>query len=336
MSLSLDGETLTIYVSWLELKALASAKDMGLQFVQTSNDVYQIFGLDGRVLYRTNIYSGSYPNFIDEDAGDPSTSADNDAYLYDFETNFKSRMNLPIEPFQSGDLRWIYRLGNLVSTGSQELLVAGNGYFEPTSQAQRGVKSTSANDANPAGSGAKAVRLVYLDANYVRHVEDINLNGTNTVATVNNDIRFVEQFYVIKGTAAAGRIFLTTGANGLGEICSIGSAGTEAFLCHHYVPSGSQAQIVQWGASASDDTQMRLKGQAWFSGNLVDPIYYDLENLVGIASGSLLNFSRDFKTMPVQEKTRIYLTSQAGQGTSTTIRARLLIWEDALYVSGSG
>lgn len=335
MSLSLDGETLTIYVSWPELKTLADSKNMALQYVQTTGGLYQIFALDGRVLYRTNIYSGSYPNFIDEDAGDPPTSTDNDERLYDFETNFKARLNKAVSPYQVGDPRWIFRLGNLVATGSGEQLVSNNGYFEPQSQAQRSVKSTSANDDNPAGSGAKQVRLTYLNSNYEEKVEDIFLNGTAAVPTVATDIRFVQRFEVIKGTTAAGRITLCTGTTGLGEICSIAAATTHAFLCHHYVPSGSKAQVIEWGVTVSDDAQMRLKGQHWVSGNLVDPVILDLEFMAGIASGSLLNFTRTFKSIPLQEKTKVSVTAQAGQGTSTTIRARLSIWEDCLFVSSS-
>jgi hypothetical protein len=337
MSLSLSNSALTVYVSWPALKVLADRKSLSLQYVQDLGNYnqYQIFGLDGRVLYRSNIYSASFPNFIDPDSGDPETRELNDAYLYDFESNYMASMNLAINLYQDGDPRWVFRLGNMTTTGSTELLVSNNGYFEQSSQGQRGVKSTSANDTNPAGSGAKVVRLTFLNSNYQRKVEDIALNGTNTVATVATDIRFVEKFEVIRGTAAAGKITLCTGSNGLGEICSIGVSTTDAFLCHHYVPSGSKAEVIEWDVTSSDDALMRLKGQQWVNGNQVDPVIFDLENLVGIASGSLLNFTRRFRSMPLQEKTYVRITAQSQQGTQTTIRARLNVWEDVLYVTGS-
>lgn len=338
MSLSLNGNTLTVYVSWSEMKSLANAKMMALQYILTVDNMYQIFGLDGRILYRTNIYSGSYPSSIDGDAGDPPTSADNDAFLYDFETNFKSAMNRPTTPYQMGDSRWIFRLGNMMTTGSVEQLVAGNGYFEPQTQGQRSVVSTSVLDIDLTGTGARAVRITYLNSQYQLKVEDVALSGTVPVNTVNTDIKFIERFEVIRGTAAAGRIILRSGtatALNPGEICSIGAASTEAFLCHHYIPSGSQCEIIEWDVTASDDTLMRLKGQRWFSGSLVDPVYYDLENIQGLASGSTFNFTRKFMSTPAQEKTRVYVTAQSQQATQTTIRARLNLWQDCLYVSGT-
>lgn len=332
MSISFGNNFIAVSQTWTQLKSTLGNKPMSLQYDDSDTGAYQLFALDGPVVYVTTIYRGTVPDSV---VNGGYTQAQNDQDKSDFEANFKGRANQPIVPFQAGDSRWIFRLGNMTTSGSQELLVSNNGYFEPQSQGQRGVKSTSASDVNPGGSGAKAVRITFLNSNYQRKIEELNLNGVTTVPTVNTDIRFIEKFEVIKGTAAAGKITLCTGSNGLGEICSIGVATTDAFLCHHYVPSGSQAEVIEWDVSVSDDALMRLKGQQWVSGNLVDPVIFDLENLTGIASGSLLNSTRTFKTMPVQEKTRVYVTAQSQQGTATTIRSRLNIWEDALYVSGS-
>jgi hypothetical protein len=321
---------ITVARTWSELKTILNAKLMSLQYDDSNPDVYELFAIDGPIVYVTTIYRGTVPESVQL----TYSQAQNDQDEADFENNYKSRSNMPVTLYQQGDSRWVYRFGNHVSTGSGERLVANQGYYEPSSQGQRAVKSTNANDVNPNGSGAKQVRITYLNSNYVKKVEDVFLNGTTAVATVNTDIRFIEKFEVIKGTNAVGRIILCTGSNGLGEICSIGAATTDAFLCHHYVPSGSKAEIIEWSATASDDALMRLHGRQWISGNIVD-VVLDLDNLTGIASGSRLDFARTFKTLPQQEKTYVRITATPQQGTSTTVRARMNIWEDALYVSGS-
>lgn len=322
---------IVVAYSWTQLKTILNTKGLSLQYDDTDASVYQLFAIDQpSIAYVTTIFRGSVPQGI-IDGG--YSQAQNDSDKADFETNYKSGSNQPITSYQSGDNRWIYRLGNLTATGSVEQLVAINGYYEPATQAQRSVKSTSANDTN-GGTGAQAVRIYFLDNNYVLHHEDIVMNGTTAVNTVNTNIRFIERFEVIKGTAAAGRIILCSNTGGTGEICSIGSGSPDAFLCHHYIPSGSQAQTIEWDVTLNQSTFLKLKGQMWVSGNLVDPIFYDLENVI-MASGSTYNFSRTFRSQPVQEKTRVYITAVPQQPSSTVIRARLNIWQDYLYVSGS-
>jgi hypothetical protein len=324
---------IVISLSWTQLKTILFDKGLSLQYDNTDSTYYQLFAIDvPSIVYVATVWTGSVPQGI-IDGG--YSQAQNNQDLADFQNNFKTNANMPVTPYTKGDNRWIYRLGNLTSTSSIEQLVAVNGYYEPAAQAQRGVKSTSAQDA-PGGSGAAAVRIYFLDSNYIPHQEDLTLNGTTVVPTVNTNIRFIERFEVTRGTAAVGRIFLCTGSNGLGEICSIGAGATDAFLCHHYIPSGSQAQTIEWDVTANQSVSMRLKGQQWVSGNLVDPVYYDLENVI-MTSGSTYNFVRTFRSNPAQEKTRVYITAQPQQisAVGTTIRTRLNIWQDYLYVSGS-
>lgn len=330
MSLTIGTNFITIAQTWSQLKTTLFNKGLSLQWDYDSTGTqYQLFAIDSHVVYTSFIYLGTVPDTI----ATTYSQAQNNIDLSDFQNNFKSGSNMPVVPFQPGDDRWIFRFGNLTATGSQEQLVANGGYYEPQSQGQRAVKSTSASDI-PGGGGAAAVRIVFLDSNYVQHTEDLTLSGTNVVPTVNTNIRFIERFEVIRGSTAIGRVILCTGSNGLGEVCSIGAGTTDAFLCHHYVPSGSQAQTIEWDVTSCATVNMRLKGQQWVSGNLVDPIFYDLENIY-VSSGSQVNFTRTFRSNPAQEKTRIYITAQPQQGGNTIVRARLNAWQDYLYVSGS-
>jgi hypothetical protein len=254
---------------------------------------------------------------------------DGGANVVDFETNWKPFGSEPITQGNFTDPRIIHKFGNLTTTATSEVLVSTRPYVEQSSQAQRSVKSTSANDANPAGTGATEVRITYLDSNYVLKTEDVLLNGLTAVATVATDIRFIESFKVIKGAPAAGAIELWTNNNGTGTaICGIPALAEDAFLCHHYVPAGKRAYILLWGSTVSDDGSMKLKSQVRYGANLVD-VNLDLDNLTGIAAGSRSSFERKFTGgMYVGEKTYIRITVVPGQATSTIIRAILDIWED--------
>lgn len=316
-------------VTWTQLKSLLELKGMSLQYDATNPNFIQLFAIDaGSVVYLAYVYTGTLPASIAQ----TYSQAQNNIDLADFQDNYELGANQPIVPYQPGDDRWIYRLGNMTITSSTETLVAVNGYYEPTSAAQRSVKSTSAND-NASGSGAQQVRIHYLDSNYIPSLEIVTMNGTSPVPTVGTNIRFIEKFEVVKGTSAAGRIILCANSAGAGEVCSIGAFNVDAFLCHHYVPSGSQGQTIEWDVTVNQSSFLKLNGQQWISGSQIN-LFYDLEN-IEMASGSTYNFVRTFKSQPAQEKTRVWVTTVPQQQTSQVIRARLNIWEDFLYVSGS-
>lgn len=234
---------------------------------------------------------------------------------------------LPVSAFQ--DPRVLRRFGNLTAASVSEVLVSARAYSEQGAQAQRSVKSTSANDANPSGTSAKEVRITYLDSNYVVKTEDVLLNGTTAVPTVATDIRFVESFEVIKGAAAAGAVELWSNTNGTGTaICGIAAATLQAFLCHHYVPAGKNVWVLGWSGVVDDEVSLKLLGQDRFGVNLVDRAL-DLEKLFAgnPAPPTNISFSRDLLAMKVPEKTYVRITVVPNQATSTVIRTALYLWE---------
>ncbi len=227
-----------------------------------------------------------------------------------------------------GNFLPIRLLGNITTTSASEVLVTSRAYVEPASQAQRSIKSTSATDSNGAATGARQVRLTYLDSNYIRKTEDIFTNGTTAVATAASDIRFVESMDVIKGVAAVGAVELWTNNNGTGSvICGIAAATSQTFMCHHYVPASTRAWITSWGATVDDEANLKLLTQDRFNSNLVDRVS-DLEKLAGIATPpGRLFFDRELQGVVVPEKTYIRITVAPLQATSTVTRARLLVYE---------
>lgn len=225
------------------------------------------------------------------------------------------------------DPNLIRRLGNLTATSTAEVLLCARGYIEQSSQAQRSVVSTS-NQDKPAGSGAGHVRITYLNSAYELKTEDVTLDGTKDVDTVATDIRFIEKFQVIQGSAAAGAIKLMSGTGGSGvEFCGIGSYTYDAFLCHHYAPAGKSGYIYAWGASVDDEVKFKLNGRTTYGSNVVDE-HRDLINLMGITTPpGLLTFFKKLVAVPFFEHDYMRITVVPQQTSSTTIRGELFCWE---------
>jgi hypothetical protein len=122
-------------------------------------------------------------------------------------------------------------------------------YFEQPDQAQRALKSTSANDSGT-GTGARRVRITYFDA--LMHgplVTDVIMNGLNPAPTSVMDMRFIEKMEVIEvgsGGTNSGPITLTVTAAGTGVIGSI-SVGTafdiRTYWAHHYIANNTKLTI---------------------------------------------------------------------------------------------
>lgn len=224
----------------------------------------------------------------------------------------------------------VSRFGNLTAASTAEVLVAARAYVEQSSQAQRSVVSTSTQDA-PAGTGAKKVKITYLDSAYVLKTEEVTLNGTTPVNTVASDIRFIEKFEVSQGAAAAGAIkIMTTTGGGGSEFCGIGSGTNDAFLCHHYVQAGKRAWVLGWSATVDDETKFKLLGRAKPNGvDLVDQ-QLDLVNLMGITTPpGFLQFDLRLAGLLLPEQAYTRVTAVPNQSTSTIIRSHLYLWEEA-------
>lgn len=244
----------------------------------------------------------------------------------DFETNFKNRANVQNVKGTFDDPRFIRRFGNLTATSTSEVLLSARAYVEQSSQAQRSVVSTSVQDKS-SGTGAATVRVTYLDSNYVLKTEDVALNGTVAVNTVATDIRFIEKFQVIRGSAAAGAIkLMTTTGGGGSEFCGIGIATYDAFLCHHYVPAGKSGFVWGWYACVTDETKFKLMGRSTYGSYTVDE-NWDLHDLMGITPPGHLEFNKTLTAVPFSEKAYIRITVVPNQSTSTIIRGDLIIWE---------
>jgi hypothetical protein len=126
-------------------------------------------------------------------------------------------------------------------------------YVEQTTQAQRSIVSTSANDS-AAGTGARTAVITYYDALVNGpYTEIVTLNGLTPVNTVATDICFIEKIVVLSVGANGsnvGSINLYTGINATGVIfaaigtgaVATGVGDNQTFYAHHYVPAGKSVR----------------------------------------------------------------------------------------------
>lgn len=314
--------------SWTTWKSLLVSKAFNFQY-DDDGVVYTIYGYDDDEVTMCTIWNGTVPDGI---IAGGYTQNQNDTDKTDFETFYKSHGNTPVIMGGFNDPRITRKIGNMNLTSSLEFTVAARPYVEQQSQAQRSVISTSTSDTSPAGAGARKVRIIYLDSNYAKKQEDVALNGTAGVNTVATDIRFIESFEVIEGTNAVGLISIMSGVLGTGSaVAQIGAATTQAFLCHHYVPSGSTCFVIGWGATTDRDTSMKLGSQSRSGSFLVDKIT-DLYKLYGVPVGSsglygVLGFDRKFSAVKLDPMTYVKVTTTPSGTYSTTVRSYLDIWE---------
>lgn len=126
------------------------------------------------------------------------------------------------------------------------------------------LNSTSANDT-AAGTGARTVRIVYLDTNGAQQVTTATLNGTTAVSLGAGFTYFqwMEVASVGSGTVSAGDLAITS-INGVATVATtmefIKAGGNRSLSGRYKVPTGYSAYLTGWGAhaiSANMDTRLR-------------------------------------------------------------------------------
>lgn len=110
-----------------------------------------------------------------------------------------------------------FRFGwaNAIGTTPQTIttvVAAGAAYAYPASATVMKVSSSSADDA-AAGTGARTLLVIGLDANYVTQSETVTLNGQTAVNTTKSYLRitYTEILSTGSGNAQAGTIYIGTG-----------------------------------------------------------------------------------------------------------------------------
>jgi len=124
------------------------------------------------------------------------------------------------------------------------------------------VVSTSANDDADAGTGAREVRVEYLDADFNTQFVDVELDGLTPVTIATDFYRFQNAYVLQVGSlgAAAGNINFSSNGNTQSRIDSTTNASRDT---HFTVPANYTAYIVgaNVGSPKSADIEMRLQSR---------------------------------------------------------------------------
>jgi len=165
------------------------------------------------------------------------------------------------------DVEHIHVFGHNTAVGATNEMVwhQGGQYVYLSAPTQLIIASTSANDT-AAGSGAQALTIFGLDADYHPIQEDIELNGQTAVTTVQSFIR-VHRKRIRRAGATGwneGLVRSGTGAavggvpNGI-VTSNIGINFNETLLAMRTVPEGWRGYLELWSATSSITKQVQVQ-----------------------------------------------------------------------------
>jgi hypothetical protein len=109
------------------------------------------------------------------------------------------------------------------------------------------IVSSSANDTNSSGTGARSVRIWGVGANWVNQTEDITLNGTSTVTTTKTWIGINRVSVTLAGSGAKndGKLTVTGNTTTGTTFATVPASQGTTQQCIFYVPAGYQF-LAEW------------------------------------------------------------------------------------------
>lgn len=141
-----------------------------------------------------------------------------------------------------------FAFGDITTAATTRVILRRTAYTEQTSNSQRSIVSSSTSDT-AAGTGARTVKITYLDVTGAGPFEEIvTLNGTTAVNTVNTNICFIEQMEVLTAGSTrsnVGILTLRSAAAGGGVVVgTIAATNNQTFWAHHYIPVGKICNVT--------------------------------------------------------------------------------------------
>ena len=180
----------------------------------------------------------------------------------------------------------------------------GGSYPFPTSAAQLLVSSSDNND-KPGDTGAYAVRIFGLDANYLEIQEDLVINGTTAVTTVNSYLRVYRAFVLTGGSSQSNEGDIDFNHNGT-DIMRIRAGEGQTLMCVYTVPAGRTLLFYSYffTLSSGKNTIIRFRARP-LGGVFLTKLYFDTD----------VSLIRQF-TFPeaVPEKTDMLIEAEASTG----------------------
>lgn len=151
------------------------------------------------------------------------------------------------------------------------------------------LNSTSANDT-AAGTGARTVRIVYLDSSGNQQVRTDTLNGTTPVSIGSgySYFQWAEVASVGSGGVSAGNITISS-TNGAATTATtveyIAAGGNRSLSARYKVPTGYTAYITSWDVKAiNGDMDARLRAQVFADDRALSTVHHFQDNLYQAAN----------------------------------------------------
>jgi len=140
-----------------------------------------------------------------------------------------------------------FEFGQVTLASLTEVILRKATYTEQTSNAQRSIKSSSANDS-AAGTGIRTVQITYYTVTGTGpFTETITMNGVTGVNTVATNICYIDKLTALtvgSGNAAAGNVTLQSATAGGGVVVKqISTGDLQSFDAVHYVGTGTTLYI---------------------------------------------------------------------------------------------
>jgi hypothetical protein len=172
----------------------------------------------------------------------------------------------------------------------------------PTSGQTLYLVSTSGNDT-AAGTGARTVRTIYLDANGVQQVRTDTLNGTTPVniGTGYTFIQWMEVATVGTGEVSAGNITISS-TNGAATVATtferITAGGNRSLSGRYKVPSDCHGHLIHWDAAAIGNTMdVRIRATMFMDDNTLSSAYHFLDRIF-LGSGQNATQDLEYRELP--------------------------------------
>ena len=198
----------------------------------------------------------------------------------------------------------------------------------PTALTSMEVVSANANDdGSPAGTGAQKVKITGLTTADAEVTEEITLNGTTAVATV-NQYRRINDFFVSavgSGGVAAGNIDLRT--SGGGTVWDRIPAGENNHRSSFFtIPAGKKGIITSWKAGTVDKEMVfSLETTSRYS-VLYSGIFLE-QDMITVKDNTAQEPREQPGFVPALTDIRVHVDNDAG-GTGTAFAGYELMLED--------
>ena len=151
-----------------------------------------------------------------------------------------------------------FGLNESVPTTFESVWEESSVYPWPSSAGVVTVTSSSSNDTNSSGTGARTLTIEGLDASHNLLSETVNMNGTGNVVTSGSFYRVFRMSVITAGSLEtnAGKITATISGT---TVATITAGNGQTLMAVYTVPAGKTAYIVNFNFSSSKDQEMHYR-----------------------------------------------------------------------------